>query len=230
MQSATSVDLAISFNDQGARFLAQARYSDAISHFQQALNHIKEELSATQDAHPTSRSVCSLLFFFGYVAQEKVTPPEHTENSFFVFQRPMMVTRGASANSIDAFAPLVKFSFGLLYNLAVAMHLSALATTKAETKERRLKKSLLFYELAYSMMQDESIRGVTETVAILNNIGQIHGVMGNKDKAHQCSEKLFSILVFVTDCEEKHTVQDFDVFFQSVLPALLPHAPVAEAA
>ena len=230
MRSTTNVDLAINFNDQGAHYLAQASYSDAISHFQQALNHIKCELSATKDSHPASRSVCSLLFFFGYAAQGNVAPSENADNSFFVFQRPMMVTRGASPNSMDSFAPLVKFSFGLLYNLAVAMHLSALATTKAETKERRLKKSLIFYELAYSMMQDESIRGVTETVAILNNIGQIHSVMGNEDKARQCSEQLFSILVYVTDCEGKHTVQDFDVFFQSALPILLPHAPVAEAA
>jgi len=223
--------MAIQLNKEGAQFLEAYTYDNAISSFQEALRLVKQELSHAQEGVLADVADDDVRFYFGLASSK---PTDHG----FVFQRPLLVDIHDTAQRATAiatinylsFASLVSFSFALLFNLAVAMHLSALLASPKASMHRRFKKSLIFYELAYSMMQDESIQKVTEITAILNNIGQIHCVLGNSLKAKECSQRLFGILVYIAHCQEKDTIQDFDSFFQSTLPIIMPHAPVAQAA
>ena len=221
----TTIDHAIHFNNEGARMMSEHCFTKAIPHLQQALNHIKLQLAVTEASDLLSGQIQFR------VASEAQTASAH-EKEPFIFTCPIVVSRQMdwAGELTESYGSLVMFSFVVLYNLAVAMHMSALATKKVEVARRRLSKSLVFYELAYTMMQDEQIHGITETMAIINNIAQVQLALGDTNKAHGCYEKLLSILIYVTDCRDQHSVHHFESFFHNVLPAVLPAAPVAEAA
>ncbi|CAB9512226.1 expressed unknown protein [Seminavis robusta] len=230
MSSQNLVDLAIQFNDGGVQLMNQGRFINAIPYFHKALNHLKQVLGA-QDGSKTSTDD---LLTFQMAGAESASSKEQES---FIFTTPITASRADQRTTMlmeedtdTCLDSLVRFSFSLLFNLAVAMHIGGLDTPNMEVAERRVKKSLVFYELAYNMMQDERIHGLTETMAIINNIAQVHRVLGNPPKAHQCYEKLLSIMVYVTDCGGQLSVHQFDRFYENVLPALLPRAPVAQAA
>ena len=157
----------------------------------------------------------------------------------FVFQSPILVGYAATAclDGPDDFNSLVKFSAAILFNLALSYHLAAMVmprdTTPTKDRQARLlRKALTFYKLAYTMMQDTCNDGVTETMAISNNLGHVQLTVGDETKAQQCYEHLLSTIMFVSDAGGRNSVPHFDGFFQSVQTMVLgrSHHRPAQAA
>ena len=224
MAAPNTVDLAIHFNNVGAQLMQQGQFINAIPYFQKALNKVKEEMDVLEGTKQIWDGPETLSF---HMADMDAMNLEQDE---FIFKSPIFVA--AVEDGIDRFPfeSLARFSFSLLYNLAVAMHVGGLGSQEKHVIERRIKKSLVFYELAYNMMQDEQIHGLTETMAIINNIAHVQTAVGNIGKSNQCYKSLLSIMVCVTDCGQQKSVLQFDRFYENALTALMPQAPVAEAA
>lgn len=159
------------------------------------------------------------------------------DESPFIFQSPILAGYAATASpdGKDDFASLVKFSAAILFNIALSYHLtSTMRMYQDEINQKKLlRKALTFYKLAYTMMQDTGNDGLTETLAIANNLGHVQLVVGDTTKARQCYEHLLSTIMFVIHAGgDRNAIRHFDGFFQSVQAMVLcgTHHRTAQAA
>jgi tetratricopeptide (TPR) repeat protein len=135
--------------------------------------------------------------------------------------------RGAAATATTAAAttpPVVvtlqhyiRLSFVYLYNLALTHHLAyvhdvpflLVATNhpKASTSStEHLIKALTLYELAVSVQsaeQDSFHVTALQSMAILNNLGMVHKVLGNHDRAQDCFENLLATILYYQNYEQE---------------------------
>lgn len=105
----------------------------------------------------------------------------------------------------------VEASVAIMFNLALAHHLNALhgqcfgqqglmfsspfRTTHAVST---LEQAIALYELAYTVhMQEDAELSVEFTMAIINNLGHIHRLMGDEEKSSQCFRHLLSTIMFL---------------------------------
>jgi hypothetical protein len=83
---------------------------------------------------------------------------------------------------------MVIYSTIIIFNLALAFHLSTLDTSSSPQKHKnktsaRLTKALKLYELALTLQEQERIKGnVFFTLATVNNMGVIQRSIGESDK------------------------------------------------
>ena len=255
MTSLNSTHDAIELNQQGVGFLQNGEFLAAVKSFSKSLSTIKGVLADYQEspdlvATEESDEDCSgskffkaqsLVFEFLDSATNQrldldLTEEKDSEPSTpFVFQRPITasyakMTDRSSIKDVE-FRSLVKFSSALLFNLALAYHLVGNATQDVNSRRKKLKKALTFYKLTYTMMQDSLDSGVTETLAIVNNLGHVQRSLGDLEKSKQCYEHLLSTIMYVADAGDRDAIQNFEMFFHSVQSTILaPPAPTAQAA
>ena len=124
----------------------------------------------------------------------------------------------------------------LLYNLGVTNHLWALNDEDMTESERTqmLKRSFAFYRLSCIMQVNESVEiSPIYSMALLNNIAQVHRAMGNATKAEQCLKCLLSQLIFHTHAKPNkagNLPDVFDCFYQSVTGIIMSEKGFAAAA
>ena len=97
----------------------------------------------------------------------------------------------------------------VMFNLAMAFHLRALAATgsndnvhqQLQQQQHFLHNAIQMYELCYEMMStDESFNpGLYFIMCLANNLGCAHMTLGNYAKSHSCFEHLLSMQMYVTD-------------------------------
>lgn len=219
-------------NNEGVQFLQVGRYGEAVKVFSHVLATVKgllneenreQEWSMNNDEFGMEGS--PFCCFKGLKCQVDFDEA-NTSGNLFLFQKALVVEYDTS--SIVPFNALVKLSSISLYNLALSYHLGAL---EMKTSRKMFRKALTFYELAHSIQAPEELDlGVLLTLAIVNNIGQIHSVLNNKAKADQCFQHLLSTIMYVTDCGEGEAVPQFDGFFSNVMNSVLKQEPTAPAA
>ena len=132
--------------------------------------------------------------------------------------------------SLDAFsyAFFVKLSFIQLYNLALTHHLCALSRPNPEPF---LRKALSLYELAYTIHVSEDVElTILQSMAIVNNLGQLHSKLNDFEKSQQCFENLLTTLMFVKDCGEQDSQHMLDGFLSNVMSLILCSPKPAPAA
>jgi len=231
---------AMELNSRGITNMEISSYDDAIRDFSKGLNMVKEVLAQHEDDEEDEMDFDDESspnfplqddFHFAdsqnYVAaQKKASADEH-----FIFRSPIVVP----GNSMQptSFQYYVKLSYVLLYNLALSHHLSALAqaTTNGLTPNKKLQKAIALYELAYTIQMTEDIQlSVLQTMAIVNNLGQIHTALGSKEKSQQCFQHLLSTIMFVNDCGDHDAVQQMDGFMGNVMELILKTSNAAPAA
>jgi hypothetical protein len=129
---------------------------------------------------------------------------------------------------------MMRVSFAILFNLAVAFHMNACQDFGKESSLRRLKKSIMLYEKAYNMMNNrrDVSRGCTlETMAILNNIAHAHEALGNTQQARRCYEIVLSSVFAIAYRGERSSVRRFELFLNNALGYIAPdHSHTAAAA
>ena len=90
----------------------------------------------------------------------------------------------------------------VIYNLALAHQLRAEAVTNDVHKRHLLlSKAIKIYELAFKMQERGGYFNCNFLfiMAILNNIGVIHQILGSTDLAKRCFGKLMSVLMLLTE-------------------------------
>lgn len=156
-----------------------------------------------------------------------------TNGLYFVFQKPIYIHNNdiimngeESGSDVDFFS----LTFALLYNLALVHHLCAYyesndnMTLPSLEVKRMYRKALYLYGLAYAIHESsEDIHSfMMQTLAILNNVGQIHTVLNNIGQSVETFQQLFNAILY---CTTSHNVDinwnEIEGFVNNVMPLLL---------
>ena len=118
----------------------------------------------------------------------------------------------------------------LLFNLALAFHLSALDSMDPASD---LRKALQVYELVYTMQQENKqnfMSNLMFVLSILNNIGIIHQWRNDDHIAAQCFDKLLSVLMLLSNHSQSANKTEDVVFRGFYRNVILNQPPCASAA
>jgi tetratricopeptide (TPR) repeat protein len=240
--------LALQQNNRGAFFLATRRFDEAIVCLSAALQASKQHLDATRTKVPTLTPDDGAMLFLDQVMSrdpleldddddytEATSSPTVEEN--FVYRRAICIP----TRTLMEFLPHdhhrnVVISIATVFNLALAHHLRAMELkdddAAVQHKQIQLKRAVLLYELAYKL-EMEGISGsgpsAVFVMATLNNLGQIHKILRERDTACQCFQSLLSTLMFAVDTGGVLPVSDLDGFFRNIA-FLIFQSPAAGAA
>jgi tetratricopeptide (TPR) repeat protein len=234
---------AINLNNEGVSQLEASAYGAASASFSRALFVVKQALASGNfeaeskplDSAADTEAVTPTCQFRklheneSWMETDEVELQEHIyDKEGFVFEESILLLP-QQVDSAD-YAFFVKLSFVHLYNLALSHHLCALQA-KTKHSEPFLRKSLALYELAYTIHVSEDIEiTILQSMAIVNNIGQIHRQLNNMDKSRECFENLLSTLMFVKDSSCGEQDNELDGFLSNVLSLMLNSSTPAPAA
>jgi hypothetical protein len=174
-------------------------------------------------------------------ACSKAPPPkkavqkgEPNETQGYMFSEAIIVDENDlnSQNEED----ILRFTMFLIFNLALSQHLRALEfkTISRSAFRITLKKSLALYSLLYKMqMKKDSGSGLSyiHTMALINNLAQIHAVNEDEEKSRECLGFLLNYLVFYTECiGGGNCTDEMDGFRTNITPLILTDPALALAA
>lgn len=237
--------IAIQINNEGVELLKKSQYGPAISSFSIALAKVKEMLvtdedetqASTQDesasiresstSHSpgsTSSSDCTLSRTKSISSSEKMIALDPNHRS--IFCHPITLSEKCEKNSRDAFN---KYSFAMMFNVALAHHLGGLECTKS--REAKLRKALRLYEFAYSIhMQADVQLQITYALGMVNNLGHIQEALGEQQKAQKCFQQLLSTLMYALESGEGNCKGEWDIFLHNITHLVLRNTDMAAAA
>eukprot|EP00934_Nitzschia_sp_Nitz4_P007574 Nitzschia sp. Nitz4//scaffold337_size18511//1533//2330//NITZ4_008778-RA/size18511-processed-gene-0.10-mRNA-1//1//CDS//3329548304//7564//frame0 len=118
----------------------------------------------------------------------------------YIHKIPLFVSPSALPSRYLDSSLLSEISVAVLFNLALCHQLRAFAPeqhAEDESVESILCRSIALYELAYGIqVQEESEHCLQNTMAIVNNLGQLHRLLGCEEKATKCFAHLLATLLF----------------------------------
>jgi tetratricopeptide (TPR) repeat protein len=149
------------------------------------------------------------------------------DSGYYIYRTPMQVS---STMKVSSYEESVIMSVMIMFNLALAHHLSGL-DEGCEHSHSQLQKAVKLYEYAYNMQRDEHLVNNTFfTMATLNNLGQIYQTMKASDIAEKFFQQLLSTLMFVVDCREgRGKFSGLEGFFQNTTHLVLHLGPAKAA-
>jgi tetratricopeptide (TPR) repeat protein len=222
-----------SLNNKGIHYINKGNYEEAMKVISRGLNLLKKVLSV-QDI-PAKTDSYSMGMGMGETlpCEFLQLDPEYpsaalTEaikgNKPFIFSSPIYVP--SVVNQAVTLKYLATLSFILLYNLALAYHLSAI---DGQLCLKKLEKALSLYDLAYAIQKTEL--SILQIMAIVNNLGHIHTALGNQEQSQLCFKHLLSTVMLLKDYgEEGESVDSLDGFILNCLPLILVGEASAPAA
>jgi tetratricopeptide (TPR) repeat protein len=128
--------------------------------------------------------------------QQKSTSEDCTSALYqdFIYDKPIRVMDRYNTPSH------AEVSLYVVYNLALCHHLKALA--RKHVSERRLRRILKLYKLAYSLQvkaAEDHTLSASHAIAILNNVAQVYKNLGRRKKSERCLQNLLTNLVRLID-------------------------------
>lgn len=166
-----------------------------------------------------------------------VISEDEGERPGFICRRTIRV----SPQSMQEGHPMgASLSLIIIFNLALAYHLSALQKTKSIIAgagatingnsirlRRDLSKAMQLYELAYQLqLEDDHQQGsqmncLRFTMMVSNNLGQIHLSVKNHAKHAICMQHLLSTMMYLVDCQVPVDSVELDGFFRNTSKLIL---------
>ena len=135
-----------------------------------------------------------------------------------IFRDPIYVSSGLPRSELDRCELL---SYVILYNLALSYHLRAMDEEEDHLRNAYLDKALTLYEHAHHILSSQEIDvSLLHTMAIASNLGHIHHVIGDEQRAELCFQHLLSTILYVVDCGEGAKIKSLDGFFRNVMPLI----------
>lgn len=220
--------LAQKLNNRAAYCIESGQFDVAITNLVKALKLAEtsevicdgNDRSSSDDSHGCGCKYCSLDYCMTYSQQvsKQAAVTESIDKASiaggYVYQQPIRVSSETmeECHHMGFVLPLI-----LTFNLAVAHHLNAL---REDTIDRsKLQRVLRLYELAYRWQmeeQDIQVECIRFSMAIANNLSEIHRAVSNHDKHQKCLEHLLSTLMFVVDCNDiDRSAIDMDGFLRN---------------
>jgi hypothetical protein len=94
-----------------------------------------------------------------------------------------------------------QFVFITQYNLALSTHIAAITEQRLE---EQLPKALQLWELVCSLQRRRVFHlQSVHTLAILNNVGRLHSMLGNEISSRKCYQNIVTTLSVLRDRKEK---------------------------
>jgi tetratricopeptide (TPR) repeat protein len=243
-----NMDCCARLNNVGASQLVTGRYANAIDSFTRSMGLAKSALALlvaeNQAKHMnncTSRSMqqqrrCAVVLFMHSAAsvaaaeakvQTVVDDRQKTLRGLYMF--PLYLSESAE---YQRYEPTVEASIAIMFNLALAHHLIALYGP-FNRYVCTLEQAIDLYELAYTVQMNEDAKlSIEFSMAIINNLGHIHRLLGDEDRGSQCFRHLLSTIFFFRSYGERHVNSDCchtDTFVYSVSHLILQKAVAAAA-
>jgi hypothetical protein len=227
MSSTTVLRDAVDCNHNGIRQLQCRLYGDAIASFSMGLRIVKNNLclhhQATDNrstlphdeeqetshhdmdftAETSSSSLRENVKIMGCQHVERLLSDHsacHDHDTLFVFSNPLYFSSFPTSTDWGDIELHERCSFVLLYNLALAHHLSGLEMTTDDShlQRDRLCKALALYEVVYALpMNDDHDMLMLQSMAVVNNMGHIHNTLGADEIARQCFQHVLSTIVYL---------------------------------
>jgi tetratricopeptide (TPR) repeat protein len=245
----------VRLNNQGVRYIESGRFEEAIDVLTDALSIVKQELiydeqsvadtdiqesmvtEPEMDETATSGAIASpqrRLSLCEPTADNATSPvlSERETIESAVFDDQPYVYKAAiriSESDLQELVPsYVNISFIVLFNLALSHHLSAIQHNMCPTI---LNKALTLYELAYALQMREQIPApIIYSMALVNNLAQIHRNMKREASARQCFEHLLATIMLITTSGQGSLLEHADGFFLSLMHLVLAETSTAPAA
>ena len=243
----SAAQVAVILNNKGVDHLDQSRFGPAIASFTAALTNVKTMLveddgdsamyppaadeTHSMDVEPASELAGSSADTLppSLKGACSVTPNMIQFDSCrrTVFSTPISIQNDGSS-TLEAYN---RFSFGIMFNLALAHHLGGL-NCHDQTREAKLQKALRLYEFAYSIqMQEDLSLQLVYTLGMMNNLGHIQDALGDKEKSQQCYQHLLSTLMFVMEGQDSGCCsEEMELFLNNVTHLVLRETDLAPAA
>jgi tetratricopeptide (TPR) repeat protein len=188
--SQQSLDL----NNTGVVFLESGHYDEAVSALTSALGLIKKEMANDSMCSEKNTKQCSNRYSSKRKFEFRVTKTpgmflstNNNSKSSFIFRFPIKPKPGLT---------VVGMSVLTMFNLALALHLSGLE----DQHSQRLEKALSIYEYAFQIQAQEDVDlSDIFPLAILNNLGHVHTLLQNHEKAELCFQNLLSCMLYILD-------------------------------
>ena len=150
-----------------------------------------------------------------------------------LYVSPLLLSEGAT---YERYEVTVEASVGIMFNLALAHHLNAVYGPSCGSSHgtSTLDQAISLYELAYTVqMQEDAELSVEFTMAIINNLGHIHRLMGDEEKAAKCFGHLLSTILFLQSYggggQTANTSCQTDTFLYTISHLILRDAAAAAA-
>jgi tetratricopeptide (TPR) repeat protein len=84
-----------------------------------------------------------------------------------------------------------------------------------------LGQALNYYEIAYRILMSEQRVLVSQAMVILNNIGHIHRLMGQEEKAKRCFQRLLTTMVYLQQTGDWHQISHWNSFLTNVIDLIV---------
>ena len=219
-------------NEKGLQCFCQERYEDAIEHFGFALRTLNQVLSSQsfveedapqgqtadqdmpddqdmEDRDPDDTSIVEAPPSSCHCT----IPQEHKSlqgglggHNALIYKAPISISKmtGQRDSHTPSYTTVVEMSISVIFNFALAHHLFAVSG-QTQDEARVLDQAVALYELTHSLQLQEGIELSLEyTMATVCNLGHIHNLRGDTDKATKCFQHLLSIFCFL---QSQSTVQ-----------------------
>ena len=220
----------IFLNNVGIHMISKGQYESALRVLSKGLSLVKQEMMRQEECSKDALEEDDGEAPPGVFLQQLPDSAGSLLSSFgvhgYTFSSPMFIP--TLQQGMQSLRDNVKLSFVILYNIALAHHLIAIQDANCTNK---LLKAKSLYELVYSIQTNEELEiSPLQSMAISNNLGQIHLSLGDEDKSRSCFEHLLSAIISVNACGEHEYVGNLDGFIGNVLLLFLKSAPTAPAA
>jgi tetratricopeptide (TPR) repeat protein len=191
-------------NDEAALLIQQGAFHEAIPHLVRALR-LYEQVA---DAYVAC--TCHHCCLESCIARSKRDPPSScmevpsSDDDDVCYATGSYVYRQAiycaPTFSHEGHHPGVTLMMIIIFNLALAHHLASIAYPQSnEMRRDQLSKALQLYELFYKLQMEREIFSAQAMLAVANNVGEVHRVVGNHSKYRMCLEHLMSCIMLVVE-------------------------------
>lgn len=229
-------------NNEAVSLIASGRIEQAIQLLSRALEVTKKSLIAfsedddvvsdtQEESFTPNHTTVDQNMYVGRLAP--MHPDEdptqgYEEHSYFIYSKGI---RMETLNSPNSHRAMIISSTIIIFNLALAFHLSTLSVSHQSRRIAGLTKALQLYGLALTLQEREQVKGNTFfTLATVNNMGVIQRLLGESEKkTREYFEFVLSNLLPLFTCGEKFAFPLTDFFHNavSVLNGQRTSAPAA---
>ena len=229
MDLASRTRAVIALNNSSVSLLSTGSYEKAICKLSEALTASKALISDSEGQGSSAASIG-----MDKCMQEQSTLINENDSdsngNLFLYQRPICIP----CDMPVSYESNLLASVIVIFNLALAHHLTAMGYQKGENQRKRsklLKKAAKLYELAHKLYHDnESFEeSALFIIVCCNNLGLISNELNDAKTAQKYFQHLLSTLMFLATVGDS-SVSKFDGFFRNTSHLVFQQATRTAAA
>jgi tetratricopeptide (TPR) repeat protein len=175
---------AIEQNNIAASMIERGQYADAINILKVMIANVRDDLrdQIVKDPH-SDESETPLQQF---ILQSLKDRPGQDDDILYMYNQAVHIPLPVATVTNNAPAAI---SSVLIFNFALALHMSADQTADKEARDSRLAKALSLYRLVLALNSKSTLL----CMIVLNNVGLIHRRYDDHSRAQECFNKLLAI-------------------------------------